>query len=91
MAEPADHCRSGGVERPPLSQATIAAPDPVWGGGPDGPALLDAAGLRPAHLVGTFDTDEAQALLLAAKPTSPCCTRLNWSADWRPSRRSVWK
>jgi len=56
-----------GVQRSPLSQATIAAPDPVWGGGPDGPALLSVAGLRPARRLGTFDTDEAQTLLLAGE------------------------
>jgi molybdate transport system substrate-binding protein len=50
--------------RKPIEQETLAAPDPVWGGGPDGPALPTAAGLRPAHLVGTFSTDEARTLLL---------------------------
>jgi len=50
--------------RKPIEQETLAAPDPVWGGGPDGPALLTAAGLRPARLVGTFSTDEARTLLL---------------------------
>jgi molybdate transport system substrate-binding protein len=60
--------RRGGT-RPPIEQATLAAPDPVWGGGPDGPALLQAAGLRPAKLVGTFDTEEALTLLLARDVT----------------------
>jgi len=50
--------------RKSIEQETLAAPDPVWGGGPDGPALLTAAGLRPARLVGTFGTDEARSLLL---------------------------
>jgi molybdate transport system substrate-binding protein len=50
--------------RKPIEQETLAAPDPVWGGGPDGPALLTAAGLRPARLAGTFSTDEARTLLL---------------------------
>ena len=54
-----------GSDRVPLAQASIAAPDPVWGGGPDGPAMLAAAALRPAKLLGTFDTDEAHALLQA--------------------------
>jgi molybdate transport system substrate-binding protein len=50
--------------RPPIEQAILAAPDPGWGGGPDGPALLQAAGLRPLRLQGTFDTSEALALLV---------------------------
>jgi hypothetical protein len=51
----------------PIEQAVCAAPDPGWGGGPDGPALLAAAGVRPGRLLGTFDTDEARTLLLAGE------------------------
>jgi hypothetical protein len=52
------------ASRKPIEQDTMAAPDPVWGGGPDGPALLAAANLRPAHVAGTFSTEEARTLLL---------------------------
>ena len=64
--------------RKPIEQETLAAPDPVWGGGPDGRALLTSAGLRPARLIGTFSTDEARTLLLDGEvaPT-PCSTRPN--------------
>jgi molybdate transport system substrate-binding protein len=55
--------------RRPIEQETLAAPDPVWGGGPDGPALLTAAELRPARLIGTFSTDEARTLLLDGEVT----------------------
>jgi hypothetical protein len=51
----------------PIEQAVCAAPDPGWGGGPDGPDLLAAAGVRPGRLLGTFDTDEARHLLLAGE------------------------
>jgi hypothetical protein len=54
-----------GEPRRPVDQETLAAPDPVWGGGPDGPAVLAEAGLRPARVLGTFDTGEARALLLS--------------------------
>lgn len=53
-----------GRSRKPIEQDTLAAPDPVWGGGPNGPAILAAAELRPGRLVGTFDTDEARTMLL---------------------------
>jgi hypothetical protein len=50
-----------------IEQATCAAPDPGWGGGPDGPALLAAAAIRPGRLIGTFDTEEARTLLLSGE------------------------
>jgi molybdate transport system substrate-binding protein len=56
-----------GEARVPLAQSVLAAPDPGWGGGPDGPALLAAAGLQPARLIGTFDTEEARGLLLSGE------------------------
>jgi hypothetical protein len=58
-----------GSGRKPIEQDTLAAPDPVWGGGPDGPAVLAAAGLRPGRLVGTFDTDEARTMVLNGETT----------------------
>jgi len=54
-----------GTSPPPIGQAALAAPDPGWGGGPDGPALLAGARLRPQRLQGTFDTGEAAASLRA--------------------------
>lgn len=53
-----------GSTPPPIDTATLAAPDPVWGGGPDGPAVLAAAGLRPRRILGAYDTEDARALLL---------------------------
>jgi hypothetical protein len=58
--------RRDGRQRP-IEEAAIAAPDPGWGGGPDGPALLAAAGLRPGRLFGTFNTEEARILLLTGE------------------------
>ena len=57
--------RNNASRRPP-GLTSCAACDPGWGGGPDGPALLAAAGLRPGTTIGTFDTAEAQALLRAS-------------------------
>ena len=54
-----------GATPPPIGQASLAAPDPGWGGGPDGPALLEGAALRPRAVQGTFDTAEAAGLLRA--------------------------
>lgn len=56
-----------GVSRKPIDAASVAAPDPVWGGGPDGPAVLAAAGVRPAKTIGTYDTAEARALVLSGE------------------------
>jgi molybdate transport system substrate-binding protein len=56
-----------GAARPPIGQARVAAPDPGWGGGPDGPALLAQAGITPAHRIGTFDTGEARTILLSGE------------------------
>jgi len=53
-----------GSGRKSIEQETFAAPDPVWGGGPDGPAILAEGDLRPGRLVGTFDTGEARTMLL---------------------------
>jgi hypothetical protein len=55
--------RREGGRPPPVGEAVLAAPDPGWGGGPDGPAVLAGAGLRPRRVQGTFDTAEAAALL----------------------------
>ena len=58
--------RRGGLRRA-FEQAVCAAPDPSWGGGPDGPAVLAGAGLRPGRTIGTYDTDEASVLLLTGE------------------------
>lgn len=58
-----------GGNRKPIEQETLAAPDPVWGGGPDGPAVLAAAGLHPGKTLGTYGTGEARTLLLAGEVT----------------------
>jgi ABC-type molybdate transport system substrate-binding protein len=52
-----------GGKRQPIEQSSLAAPDPVWGGGPDGPKLLSDAGAHPGRLIGTYGTDEARTLL----------------------------
>lgn len=56
-----------GGQRKPFDQAICAAPDPGWGGGPDGPALLAALPQKPGRVLGTFSTEEARDLLAAGE------------------------
>ena len=56
-----------GVRHKAIGDATLAVTDPVWGGGPDGPAILAAADLRPGKIVGTYDTAEARALVVSGE------------------------
>ena len=56
-----------GTPQRPIGDATVAAPDPVWGGGLDGPTILAAAALRPGKIAGTYDTAEARALVLSGE------------------------